>query len=328
MSEWGLIGQEGAIGLLERALGRNQVPQGLLLAGLKGSGKHTAARRVANRLLCVQGPASEPCGACGPCRRFAAGTAPDYTEVTVGPGEEIRIDQVREVNRQSSLTPQESGRRVILMDPAEALNAYAANALLKLLEEPPGVVHFLLISHRPDRLPATIRSRCQTAGFHPVAAGKVAAWLTEHCGHPSGQAELAARLSAGAPGWARALADRDLVGEREAVVEGLAAARTAGGESVLEVAAGWADADPATWLPHLLAWLRDMARVRVLSGQAGGPFLANPDREKALRGQASERDFTALDSLLRAADELADAVHGPLSTRLAVEEFLLTWRRA
>lgn len=326
--DWGLIGQEGAVGLLEGALGRNQVPQGLLFAGPEGSGKHTAARHAANRLLCARGPAHEPCGACGPCRRFAAGTAPDFTEVSVGPGEEIRIDQVRELNRRSSLTPQESGRRVILMDPAEALNAYAANALLKLLEEPPGAVHFLLISHRPDRLLPTIRSRCQTVAFHPVAADTVAAWLTDRHGYPTDQAALAARLSRGAPGRALGLAERDLVAEREAVLEGLAAARTAGGESALEVAAGWADAEPDTWLPHVLAWLRDLARVRVLSGQAGGPFLANADREAALKRQAAERDFQTLDGLLRAADQLAEAVNGRANTRLAAEEFLLTWRRA
>jgi len=214
------------------------------------------------------------------------------------------------------------------MEPAEALNAYAANALLKLLEEPPGAVHFLLISHRPDRLLPTIRSRCQTVAFRPVAAETVAAWLIEGHGYPPEQAALAARLSAGAPGRALVLAERDLNAEREAVVEGLAAARTTGGESALEVAASWAEADPDTWLPHLLAWLRDLARVRVLSGQGGGPFLANPDREDILRDQAGERDFQTLDTLLRAADELAEAVHGRISTRLAAEEFLLTWRRA
>lgn len=328
MADWGLIGQQGAVGLLEGALGRNQVPQGLLLAGPEGSGKHTAARHAANRLLCLQGPAEEPCGSCGPCRRFAAGTAPDFSEVTVSPSEAIRIDQVRELNRQSSLTPQESGRRVILMDPAEAMNAYAANALLKLLEEPPGAVHFLLVSHRPDRLLPTIRSRCQTVAFHPVPADTVTGWLREDHGHPAEQAALAARLSGGAPGRALVLAERDLVAEREAVVEGLAAARTGGGESVLELAATWADAEPDTWVPHLLAWLRDLARVKVVNGQNGGSFLANADREEALRRQAADRGFQSLDRLLRAADDLTEAVHGRLSTRLAAEEFLLTWRRA
>ena len=326
MTDWGLIGQEAATALLERALVRDQVPHGLLLVGLEGSGKYTAARHAAHRLLCVRGPAAGPCRECGPCRHFAAGTAPDFSELSAGPGEEIRVDQVRELTRQSSLTPQESGRRVVLVNPAEAMNAYAANALLKLLEEPPGAVHFLLVSHRPDRLLPTIRSRCQTVAFHAVAAGRLTEWLSGEHGHQEGQAALAARLSGGAPGRALALAERDLVAERDAVVEGLAAARTAGGESVLGLAATWADAEPDTWLPHLLSWLRDLARVRVLAGREGGNFLANADRLEELRRQARQQDFPALDGLLRAAEELAGAVSGRVNTRLAAEEFLLAWR--
>ena len=327
MADWGLIGQDAAVGLLEGALARDQVPNGLLLAGPEGIGKRTAALQAVARLLCAGGPAAAPCGQCPPCRHHAAGAAPDFLDLSAAAGEAIRIDQIRELARTSSLTPQESGRRVILVDPAEALNDYAANALLKLLEEPPGTVHFLLISHRPDRLLPTIRSRCQTVAFRAVPADTVARWLQEHHGLAAEQAALAARLSGGAPGRALALAGRDLVAERNAVVEGLAAARTGEGESVLELAARWADTEPDTWLPHLLAWLRDLARVRVGAARSGAAYLANPDRLDALQAQAMAQDFTALDSLLRAAEQLAEAVTGRANTRLAAEEFLLTWRR-
>jgi DNA polymerase-3 subunit delta' len=326
-SDWGLLGQETAVGLLEGSLARDQVPNGLLLAGPEGSGKRSAALQAVARLLCARGPASAPCGECPPCRHHQAGTAPDFLDITAADGEEIRIDQVRELTRQSTLTPQESGRRVILLDPAEGLNAYAANALLKLLEEPPGQVHFLLISHRPDRLLPTIRSRCQTVAFHPVAGERVADWLQREHGLAAEQAALAARLSGGAPGRALALAERDLLGERDAVAEGLAAARTGEGESVLELAAAWAGAEPDTWLPHLLAWLRDLARVKVSAGQAAGESLANPDRRQELVRQADQQDFVTLDALLRSAERLAEAVSGRTNTRLAAEEFLLAWRR-
>ncbi|HKJ70418.1 MAG TPA: DNA polymerase III subunit delta' [Gammaproteobacteria bacterium] len=325
--DWGLIGQEAAVGLLAGGLNRARVPQGLLLAGPEGTGKRTAALRMAASLLCARGPAAGPCGECAPCRHYAAGTAPDYVELSAARGEEIRIDQIRDLTRQSSLTPQESGRRVVLVDPAEAMNDYAANALLKLLEEPPGAVHFLLISHRPDRLLATIRSRCQTVAFRAVAGDRLGRWLAEGQGVPAERAVLAARLSGGAPGRALALAERDLVAERDAVVAGLAAARTGEGESVLELAASWAKAEPDAWLPHLLAWLRDLARVTVSAGRAGDDALANPDRREQLAAQAAEQGFAALDALLRAAERLAEAVAGRANTLLAAEEFLLAWRR-
>jgi DNA polymerase-3 subunit delta' len=327
MTAWGLIGQHGATGRLETALAREQVPHGLLLAGPEGTGKRTAALHLAARLLCARGPAAGPCGECAPCRHRAAGTAPDFLELTAGPGEEIRVDQVRELIRQSSLTPQESGRRVVLLDPAEALNPYAANALLKLLEEPPGAVHFLLISHRPDRLLPTIRSRCQAVAFRAVPVAELTPWLQERVAATPECAALAARLAGGAPGRALALTERDLVAERDAVVEGLAAVRSAGGESVLELAATWAQADPDAWLPHLLAWLRDLARVRVTLGRSGTANLANPDRTERLQAHAREQDFAGIDRLLRAGERLAETVSGRANTRLAVEAFLIHWRR-
>ena len=328
MDGWGLIGQEGATERLEAALARDRMPNGLLLVGPEGTGKRTAALTLAARLLCVRAAGGGPCGQCPPCRHRAAGTAPDLLEITAPSGEEIRVDQVRELTRQSCLTPQESGRRVVLLDPAEGMNPYAANALLKLLEEPPGAVHFLLISHRPDRLLPTIRSRCQTVPFRPLPGAELARWLRDRQGLAPEQADLAAHLAGGAPGRALALAGRDLVGERDAVVEGLAAVRSGGGESVLEVASGWARAELDTWLPHLLAWLRDLARVRVTHGRAGSAHLANPDRGEQLHRQAQEQGFAALDRLIRAGERLAEGLSGRANSRLAAEEFLLAWRRA
>lgn len=326
-ADWGLIGQEAAIGLLESGLSRDQVPHALLLSGPAGTGKRTAALQAAARLLCAGGPAAAPCGACGPCRHHAAGTAPDYVELTAAPGEELRIDAIRDLAGKSTLTPQESPRRVVLLEPAEALNPYAANALLKLLEEPPGPATFLLISHRPDRLLATIRSRCQGVAFRALPAAELACWLQEVRGMAAERSVLAAGLGGGAPGRALALLERDLVAERDAVAEGLAAARTGEGESVLELAKTWADAEPDAWLPYLLAWLRDMARVRVNAGREAAPFLANADRWERITEQAGQQDFRTLDALIRAADRLGEAAEGRANTRLAAEEFLLAWRR-
>lgn len=326
MTDWGLIGQEAAVGVLEGSLQRNQIPHALLLTGPEGTGKQTAALQMAARLLCAAGPGGPPCGQCAPCRHREAGTAPDYIEVTAGEGEDIRIDRVRELTRQAQLTPQESGRRVILLDPAEALNTYAANALLKLLEEPPGEVVFLLVSHRPEALLPTIRSRCQLVPFRPVAVSEVEAWLERAHGLAGNHARLASRLAGGAPGRALAWAERSLLEERNAVLEGLEAVRGGNGESLLETAEQWAGAESAAWLPHLEAWLRDLARVRVTAGQVPAERLVNFDRLERLETQARRLGAAEADRLLKAAVRLREAVAGRENTRLAVEEFLVTWR--
>lgn len=325
MAGWGLIGQAGATGLLEAALGPGRLPHALLLTGPEGTGKATAARRAAARLLCRRGPESQPCGECLPCRHLRAETAPDLLELTAAAGEEIRIDTIRALIREVHLTPQETGRRVLVLDPAEAMNPYAANALLKVLEEPPGEAVFLLVSHRPDRLLPTIRSRCQVIPFRPAPPEEVEAWLKEVQGGSAEDLRLAARLAGGSPGRARELAGRPLREERDQVLGTLEGVRRGGGESILEAAREWAEADPEAWLPHLLTWLRDMARVTVAAGRLPEGYLVHADRREELEALTGRLPFAATDGLARAAERLVEAVPGRENTRLAVEGFLVQW---
>ncbi|SCY17302.1 DNA polymerase III subunit delta' [Thiohalorhabdus denitrificans] len=326
MARWGLIGQEAPVARLEATLQSGQVPQGLLLAGPRGTGKATAARWMAARLLCRRGPGQPPCGECPPCRHRLAGTAPDLIALPTEGEEEIRVDPLREMVAQVQLTPQESRLRVVILDPAEAMGAHAANALLKVLEEPPGEVVFLLVSHRSDQLLPTIRSRCQLLRFGAVPAEEVEQWLAETHGLSGEDPRLAARMSGGAPGRALEWARRSLVAERDAVLEGLEAARARGGESLLEVAERWAKGESAAWLPHLQAWLRDLTRVTVTAGQAPPEHLVNADRRERLAQEARRLGPAAAERLLRAGEGLAEAEAGRASTRLALEEFLFWWR--
>ncbi len=322
----GLIGQEATTRRLRAILEGGRLPHGLLFTGPEGVGKCTAALGMAAGLLCARGPTAEPCLSCSPCFHFQAGTAPDFTWLTVEPGQEIRIDCVREQIRHLHLSARESRIRVLLMDPAEALNPYAANALLKILEEPPGATVFLLLSHRPNRLPLTIRSRCQTFPFLPVTSDTIAPWLQGRLGLQNDRAVFAARLAGGSPGWAELLGQRDLLAERRSVIAGLDTARWGSGGSLLEVAESWTNGETEAWLPYLRAWLRDMARVIVTAGRSRG--LINTDVEDRVKAHAKGLSFQELEGLMVAFDYLARAVFGPESTRLAAEAFLLSWRRA
>ena len=148
-----------------------QLPHALLFSGRENTGKTAFARHLAATLLCEQATADrQPCGQCPSCHLFAQNSHPDFYELTpeIPEGEtvgrkllQIKIDAVRGLIEHIQLTSVRGGKRVVLIHPAESMNTQAANGLLKILEEPPADVAFLLVSHDRDRLLPTIKSRCR-----------------------------------------------------------------------------------------------------------------------------------------------------------------------
>lgn len=146
-------------------------PNAWLLSGPENTGKTTFARHLAQALLCEQPNAQhEPCGQCPSCHLYAQHTHPDCHELTPELPEnetnskkllQIKIDAVRNVIDSLQLTSVRGGLRVALVYPAESMNLQAANALLKVLEEPPQGVVFILVTHARDKLLPTIKSRCR-----------------------------------------------------------------------------------------------------------------------------------------------------------------------
>jgi len=215
-----------------------RLPHALLITGEAGIGKLAFARHLAQSLLCEAGDIpARPCGLCDACRWYLAGNHPDFRELAPAGDEEgdeedskakkkasvhITIDQVRELNDFVNLSAHRGGRRVTLVQPAEALNAAAANALLKTLEEPPAGAVFVLVSHQWRRLLPTIRSRCRRLPL-PLPDGETAlAWLAQ-----SGLAQAQEHLAeaGGAPLAALDRADASLLAARRAFVDQLAEPR-------------------------------------------------------------------------------------------------------
>ncbi len=176
-----------------------RLPHAILLAGPAGLGKAAFARRLSNSLVCPETDQNgDACGTCASCRAAAAGTHPDQRFVIPeGPGKAVKIDAIRAVSAASVLSGQQGGHRVFVIDPADAMNNAAANALLKTLEEPASKTVLVLVSSRPDRLAPTIRSRCQLLKFSMPAGAVVRTWLAGQVGETDLDALLA--VSGGAP---------------------------------------------------------------------------------------------------------------------------------
>ena len=206
-----LVGQEVAVQTLRNALASQQIAQAYLFSGLRGVGKTTVARILAKALNCEKGPTPEPCGECTACTEIGLGTALDVLEIDAASN--TGIDDVRELRDVIRNLPIRDRYRVIILDEAHQLSKAAFNGLLKIIEEPPKHVVFILASTEKDKFPATILSRCLQVDFRPIPADLVAARLSEVAakepfGLTLGAAQLIARATEGSLRDALSLLDR------------------------------------------------------------------------------------------------------------------------
>ncbi|WP_019626217.1 AAA family ATPase [Thioalkalivibrio sp. ALJT] len=170
--------------LVQRGRAR-RLPTGLLVHGAGGVGKGLLARSLVQTLLCQQAKGADPpCGVCNACRGFLGGVHPEVMSLEPEEaGKEILIAAARDAIEFLGLSG--SGElRCVLIQPADALNTNAANALLKTLEEPPAGAMLILIADQPARLPATIRSRCEMVEIPTPDAGEAGAWLRRFASAP------------------------------------------------------------------------------------------------------------------------------------------------
>ncbi len=166
--------------LWQQLAGRTQHAHAYLLHGPTGIGKRALAERLMARLLCLAPNGLDACGNCKSCHLLAAGTHPDNFVLEPEEADKpIKVDQVRELVEFVVQTAQLGGRKVVLLEPAEAMNLNAANALLKSLEEPSGNTVLLLISHQPSRLLPTIKSRCVQQACPLPSEAMSLTWLAQ-----------------------------------------------------------------------------------------------------------------------------------------------------
>lgn len=170
-----LVGQKAVKTTLKNALASGKIAHAYLFSGPRGTGKTSMARILAKALNCEQGPNAEPCGQCGNCQRIVQGTSLDVIEIDAASN--TSVDNIRDLREQVAFTPAESRYKVYIIDEVHMLSTGAFNALLKTLEEPPAHAVFILATTDPQKVPATIQSRCQRFEFRRVTVDEIAEHL-------------------------------------------------------------------------------------------------------------------------------------------------------
>lgn len=245
-----------------RAEGR--LPHAWSVTGAAGTGPATLAESMAASLLCLGvRPDGSACGACAGCHLRGSGNHPDLLRVgLLDKKKQIGIDQIRTASARFSTRPQRGGWQILIIDPADAMNGAAQNALLKTLEEPAADTILLLVAHDAGRLLPTIRSRCQKLELSMPTEALSLAWLGEQ-GVPAAEAaEALALTDAGPLAVLDALRDGRLATLKQqlGVLMSLAQGRSSIGEARRQL--GEAEA-VLLGLPSLCAlWTRPRAAAR------------------------------------------------------------------
>ncbi len=292
-----------------RRIEQDRMPHALLLGGAAGLGKRALLEWLVARLLCQSPNGKMACGVCHGCRLRQAGTHPDLVRVSRGvnregrPRTEIVVDQVRILREQVTLSSQFGGWRITILDPADRLNVAAANALLKTLEEPGENTLLALVADQTWRLPATVRSRCQTVNFAPPDLQQALAWLQRQ-----GVADCAAALAAaqGNPGRALTLAGEGALARRDQVRRDLIMLLRREAD-VLATATQWKQDEPQERLRFAAEWLAEQTRAQA-RGEDG------PLRVK--------QELWTWSGLFEQANQARESLRGPLRPDLVLMDFL------
>ncbi|OLO09076.1 DNA polymerase III subunit delta' [Salinicola sp. MH3R3-1] len=298
-----------------------RLPHALLLSGPRGIGKQPLVEALIARTLC-RAPGDVACGECHGCRMLGAGYHPDLLSVgLVEKSRQIRVDAIRKVNGFVAQTAQQGGYRVIRIEPAEAMNVAASNALLKSLEEPGERTLFILVSDTPSRLLPTIRSRCQHWNLVAPRPEEAEPWLRDRLGD-GGEARFWLRVAGGLPLLAEELAGADARQLRQDMRE-LFDALVRGGEPVGEAARLDAQSlDRILW--YGIGWLEDLIRL----GLSGDPQQVRNSDLLPLYRQAAKnarvRDWFRLLDYAREQRRLVAAGGNP-NPQLVLEAWLVRW---
>ncbi len=343
-----VIGQRRAVGVLRAVLAGGRLANAYLFHGPWGVGKTTAALALARALLCpARVPGGDACGVCPGCRKSRRLQHPDLRFLFPASGEEatleqtivdtlaalrddpfhvftyekaasIRIGLTRELLRELSYKPYEATSRVVVIRDADRMREDQYSAMLKSLEAPGASTVWLLTTSRPERLPATIRSRCLRLRFLPLAEEEIERFLTGRAGVPAARARLLAAVSAGSLGRALLWREEDVRAARDAAIAMLRPAADGDAGRMLaeaaKVARGWNRETLRRVLEFQILWHRDLLRLRY---GAGAHEVVNRDVIDDLRRAARRAEVGEVKRRLRVLEEIGRAIEGNVNPEAA-----------
>jgi len=321
MSLLDIPGQARAKRFLQQIIRSGQVPHALLFSGMAGIGKAGAALELARALNCRAASDGLSCDRCPSCQKVAGGAHPDLIWVKPD-GAFIKLDQVRELRKRVQFRPFEGAWRTIVIESAEKLREEAANALLKMLEEPPRQNIFILLALEPQKLLTTILSRCCHIRFQPLDDGVIAAQMMNVHQLTEERAWKIARMAQGSMARANCLVeDKELLHWQEVIgnVQNLDRLNMT---ELFDLTARWSKKSENLEqdFEYIKLWLRDNILSRLDKDYT--PELEMTRDAARLRG-------VPLESLLRLYDKVEEAMHnlrGNANKQLVLEDVCLAIR--
>jgi DNA polymerase III subunit delta' len=321
-----IIGQKPPVRILKALLRNGNLPHALLLTGISGLGKETAAMALAMACNCTDPASDRPvgypvqgCGQCRSCRKIIAGTHPDL--IRIAPRNRmIRIEIIRDLLQTLAMKPYEARFRVVVLTGADTLNPAAGNALLKMLEEPPDRTLLILTAGQTSDLLPTIVSRCRHIRFSPVQRQDLENALVSDHAVPPPHAAVLATMAGGSLGRALELKAAGWVDRRCWLIDEIIALprRSAAARMALAEALARDREKAETDLAIIELYLRDLA----VAGHCPEKIV-NMDLADQIR-YASQQTYTA--SVLKKIDALRDArlaIGGNANLRLTMDVLIL-----
>jgi len=307
--------------LMERKTS-GQLPHAMLFTGPAGIGKNQFADLFVRSMLCRQPDSNGlPCGECRGCQLTKAETHPDIRWVRpLEEGKVIGVDQIREITQYLSLKSQYGGYKLVIVTPADKMNINAANSLLKTLEEPSADTVLILITEKPARLPATIRSRCQKISFIKPPTDIALEWIRDRL-DAQYDASVFLELAEGSPLLALKIANEGWLKQRLALLEDLENVACGQSDPVL-IADKWLKFGIKESLYWIYSWLVDMVRMKMAYQP---PFIGNQDIYQRLWNMADKQEITRLFGRLDRVNRAIQLSDGQVNAQLLLEEVFLGW---
>ena len=305
---------------------QGRLPHALLINGPKGVGKACFALAAANYLLCKSPQGNAPCGTCRSCELAVSGGHPDLFHLLPDEeGKPIKVDQIRQLTQFIYSTAQQGGYRVVIIDPTESMNVNAANALLKMLEEPGKDTVLLMITHRQGQVMPTIKSRCQRLDCPTPDQQLASQWLATQLEMEQTEAEQLLNIAHQSPLQALAYKQQDYLGLRSKVLKGLADILK-NRSTAIQVAQGLHKEDVELILSWLYGWIGDIARLS--AGEGDTELLRHKDVQNmllALSRRAEPKQLFAFADEVHEARKLLLQRLNP-NKQLLLEKLLYQWQ--